>query len=119
MGEARVRQRWRSACPPRHHEPMPNCVVLLSGGLDSATCLAIAKSLGFDTHALTVAYGQRHQAELAAADRVAKAMGVADHRLVTVNLDVIGGSALTAEIDVPKNRDEHTMAGSIPITYVP
>ena len=98
---------------------MPSCVVLLSGGLDSATCLAIAKSLGFDAHALTVAYGQRHLAELAAANRVAKAMGVVDHRLVTVNLDVIGGSALTAEIDVPKNRDERTMAGSIPVTYVP
>ena len=98
---------------------MPNCVVLLSGGLDSATCLAIAKSLGFEAHALTVSYGQRHQAELAAADRVAKAMGVIDHRLVTVNLDVIGGSALTANIEVPKNRDESTMAEAIPVTYVP
>jgi 7-cyano-7-deazaguanine synthase len=98
---------------------MAACVVLLSGGLDSATCLAIAQALGFDAHALTVSYGQRHHAELAAANRVAKAMGVRDHRVVTVNLDVIGGSALTDRIAVPKNRDEREMASSIPVTYVP
>ncbi|MHB8637397.1 MAG: 7-cyano-7-deazaguanine synthase QueC [Fimbriimonadaceae bacterium] len=98
---------------------MPSCVVLLSGGLDSATCLAIAKSLGFDVHALTVSYGQRHQAELRAAERVAKAMAVTDHRHLSVNLDAFGGSALTADIDVPKNRDEGAMAASIPATYVP
>ncbi|HLK13286.1 MAG TPA: 7-cyano-7-deazaguanine synthase QueC [Fimbriimonadaceae bacterium] len=98
---------------------MPKCVVLLSGGLDSATCLAIADSLGFELHALTVSYGQRHQAELAAAERVARRAGVKEHRYVSVNLDAIGGSALTADIEVPKNRDEAAMSGSIPVTYVP
>lgn len=98
---------------------MPKCVVLLSGGLDSTTCLAIAKSLGFEVHALTVSYGQRHLAELEAAAKVAKAFGVEDHRTATVNLDVFGGSALTADIDVPKNREEHTMSEAIPVTYVP
>jgi 7-cyano-7-deazaguanine synthase len=98
---------------------MPKCVVLLSGGLDSTTCLALAKSLGFELHALTVAYGQRHRSEIDAATRIAKAMGVADHRLITVNLDVIGGSALTTDIEVPKNRSEAEMSGKIPVTYVP
>ena len=116
---SRADRAWRAKPDVGHHQGMPNCVVLLSGGLDSATCLAIAKSLGFDCHALTVSYGQRHQVELAAADRVAHAMGISDHRIVTVDLDVIGGSALTDDIEVPKNRDEHAMAGSIPVTYVP
>lgn len=98
---------------------MPNCVVLLSGGLDSATCLAIAKSLGFSPHALTVEYGQRHAVELDAAKRVASALGAVEHRLLSVNLDSLGGSALTANIDVPKNRDEQSMSESIPVTYVP
>jgi len=95
------------------------CVVLLSGGLDSATCLAIAKDLGFEAAALTVLYGQRHKVEIDAAKRVAAAMGVTDHRFVSVDLGQIGGSALTADIDVPKDRDEAAMGGEIPVTYVP
>ena len=98
---------------------MAKCVVLLSGGLDSATCVAIAQSEGFEVHALTVLYGQRHLAEIDAAKRVASAMGVKEHRLVKVGLDSIGGSALTSEIEVPKDREETDMSGDIPITYVP
>ncbi len=98
---------------------MPKCVCAFKWGLDSTTCLALAKSLGYEVHALTVAYGQRHASEIEAAARIAKAMGVVDHRLVTLNLDVIGGSALTSDIDVPKNRSEAEMGGSIPVTYVP
>jgi 7-cyano-7-deazaguanine synthase len=98
---------------------MPKCVVLLSGGVDSTTCLAIAKSLGFEVHALTVAYGQRHAFEIEAARRVAAAYGVEDHRVIGVSLNAIGGSALTDSIEVPKDRDESTMASDIPVTYVP
>lgn len=94
-------------------------VVLLSGGLDSATTLAIANSLGFETYALTVLYGQRHDVEVTAAKRVAEALGVKEHRFVSVDLNSIGGSALTADIEVPKDRDESSMAGEIPVTYVP
>jgi 7-cyano-7-deazaguanine synthase len=90
-------------------------VVLLSGGLDSATCLAIARSEGFECHALTISYGQRHSIELDAARQVAKNLGAEEHRFVHVELDQIGGSALTDEIDVPK--DEETVG--IPVTYVP
>lgn len=97
---------------------MPKCVVLLSGGLDSATVLAIARDLGFEALALTVAYGQRHKAELQAAERVAKALGAIEHKTVTVDLGAFGGSALTAEIEVPKDREESEMT-DIPITYVP
>ena len=97
---------------------MPKCVVLLSGGLDSATCLAIARSLGFETCALTVIYGQRHAVEIEASKRVAKALGAIDHRFVRVELNEIGGSALTDDIDVPKDRDESEMT-EIPVTYVP
>jgi 7-cyano-7-deazaguanine synthase len=81
--------------------------------------MAMAKEQGFECHALTVAYGQRHQAELAAASRVAKALGAATHRVVGVDLRAFGGSALTDEIDVPKDRDATDMAADIPITYVP
>jgi 7-cyano-7-deazaguanine synthase len=98
---------------------MPRCVVLLSGGLDSATALAIAKSLGFEPYALSVVYGQRHHAEIKAARRVAEAIGVAEHRFVTVGLDEIGGSALTDDIAVPKDRHSSEMASEIPLTYVP
>ena len=94
-------------------------VVLLSGGLDSTTCLAWAKARGFDCHTLAVDYGQRHRVELAAARRVAQALGVADHREVRVDLTAIGGSALTADIPVPRHRDEAVMAREIPVTYVP
>jgi 7-cyano-7-deazaguanine synthase len=97
---------------------MPQCVVLLSGGLDSATVLAIANDLGFEALALTVEYGQRHSAELQAAERVAKALGAIEHKTVTVDLGAFGGSALTAEIAVPKDREESEMT-DIPVTYVP
>lgn len=93
----------------------PTAVVLLSGGLDSATCLAIASNEGFDPIALSFDYGQRHNAELAAAQRVSRAFGVRDHRVVTLDLGMIGGSALTdSRIDVPT--EEST---GIPVTYVP
>lgn len=95
-----------------------NSVVLLSGGLDSTTCLAIAHAEGTRPHALTVLYGQRHAAEVEAAKRVAAALGVVDHKFVHVELNAIGGSALTDAIDVPKDRDESEMA-DIPVTYVP
>lgn len=98
---------------------MPRCVVLLSGGLDSTTALAIAKSLGFEPYALSVVYGQRHHAEIKAAKRVAEAQGVVEHRFVTVGLDEIGGSALTDDIAVPKDRHSSEMASEIPLTYVP
>lgn len=94
----------------------PRAVVLLSGGLDSATCLAIARDEGFETYALSVAYGQRHAAELAAAERVAKALGAREHRLAHVDLGQFGGSALTdANLAVPTDG----LQSGIPITYVP
>lgn len=97
--------------------PAPRAVVLLSGGLDSATCLAIARAEGFETYALSVAYGQRHAAELAAARRVAAALGAREHRLAHVDLGQFGGSALTdANIEVPTSG---VQAGGIPVTYVP
>ncbi|MBY0397498.1 MAG: 7-cyano-7-deazaguanine synthase QueC [Thermoleophilia bacterium] len=95
------------------------CVVLLSGGLDSATALAEARADGFETHALTVSYGQRHAVELAAARRVAAAMGVRRHIEQAIDLRAFGGSALTADIAVPKDRDDAELASGIPITYVP
>ncbi|HET8541853.1 MAG TPA: 7-cyano-7-deazaguanine synthase QueC [Anaeromyxobacter sp.] len=95
-------------------------VVLLSGGLDSATCLAVARRDGFEAHCLSVDYGQRHRAELARARRVARALGAADHRVVRVDLSAFGGSALTdARIAVPKGRSAARMAREIPVTYVP
>jgi 7-cyano-7-deazaguanine synthase len=90
-------------------------VVLFSGGLDSSTCLAIAKDEGFSPYALCVSYGQRHAFELQAAARVAKALAV-PLKVVTLDLRTIGGSALTADIEVPKDQDA---AGAIPVTYVP
>jgi 7-cyano-7-deazaguanine synthase len=94
-------------------------VVLLSGGLDSATALAEAKASGFALHALTIHYGQRHAIEGDAARRIAGALGVVRHVEQVIDLRVFGGSALTDEIDVPKDRDNQTIASSIPITYVP
>jgi 7-cyano-7-deazaguanine synthase len=94
-------------------------VVLLSGGLDSATCLAWAVARSFECTTLAVDYGQRHRIELEAARRVARAIGSRDHREVSVNLRVIGGSALTADLDVPVDRDEKAMGAGIPVTYVP
>jgi 7-cyano-7-deazaguanine synthase len=94
-------------------------VVLLSGGLDSTTVLAIAKNEGFLPYALSFRYGQRHEAELAAAAHVAAELGVEEHVIADVNLNVFGGSALTAEIDVPKQRSDADMSQGIPVTYVP
>ncbi len=94
-------------------------VILLSGGIDSATTLAIAKNLGFDIYALSFRYGQRHAIELEAALRIAKRYNVARHLIVDIDLRKIGGSALTADIEVPKNRDAEEMKKDIPATYVP
>jgi 7-cyano-7-deazaguanine synthase len=98
---------------------MKNAVVLFSGGLDSSTCLAIAKSQGFNAYALSFRYGQRHTVELEAAKRVAKHLGAAGHLILDVPLGCIGGSALTADIAVPKDRDVAQMETDIPVTYVP
>jgi 7-cyano-7-deazaguanine synthase len=97
----------------------PKAVVLLSGGLDSATALAEARASGFESYALTILYGQRHQVEVEAARRVAAALGVARHVELNIDLRAFGGSALTDAFDVPKDRDEASMASGIPITYVP
>jgi 7-cyano-7-deazaguanine synthase len=98
--------------------PRP-AVCLLSGGLDSATCLAYARREGFACYALSFDYGQRHRVELAAAARVAAAIGVERHLVTKIGLDAFGGSALTADIDVPKGRAAAEMGTGIPITYVP
>ncbi len=94
-------------------------VCLLSGGLDSATCLAHARRAGFECFALSFDYGQRHRVELEAARRVAASLGAADHRVVRFDLRAFGHSALTDEIPVPKGRDEAAMRQGIPVTYVP
>lgn len=97
----------------------PRAVVLLSGGLDSTTVLAIANAEGFECHALSFRYGQRHAVELDRAREVAVALGAARHVVVDVDLRQFGGSALTADIAVPKDRDASAIAGEIPATYVP
>jgi 7-cyano-7-deazaguanine synthase len=94
-------------------------VVLLSGGLDSATVLAIAKDQGYECYALSFAYGQRHVWELEAAKHVADSVGAKEHRVAAIDLRVFGGSALTADIDVPKGRATDEMNHGIPVTYVP
>jgi 7-cyano-7-deazaguanine synthase len=94
-------------------------VVLLSGGLDSATVLAIARSEGYELYALSFSYGQRHAWELEAAKQVAASVGVAQHRIAQIDLRVFGGSALTDDIAVPKGRAMEEMGHGIPITYVP
>ncbi len=94
-------------------------VCLLSGGLDSATCLAYARKLGYECYALSFDYGQRHSVELEAARRVSEALGATVHRVAKIDLRVFGHSALTDDIDVPKGRDEASMNADIPITYVP
>ncbi|MFB3777729.1 MAG: 7-cyano-7-deazaguanine synthase QueC [Bryobacteraceae bacterium] len=99
--------------------PRPKAVCLLSGGLDSATSLAWARAEGFDCYALSFDYGQRHAIELEAAARVAAALGAAEHRVVRIDLGSFGGSALTADIPVPKGRDPGEMGRGIPVTYVP
>lgn len=94
-------------------------VVLLSGGLDSATCLAIAGSEGYETHALSFSYGQRHRIELEAAARVAAGFGAKQHKVLSFDLAAVGGSALTADIEVPKNHTLEEIGEEIPVTYVP
>ncbi len=98
---------------------LESAVVLLSGGLDSAVTLAIARAEGQVCHALSFDYGQRHRVELLAAARIARALGAQSHRVVRIDLRAIGGSALTAEIQPPRDRDEAAMAAEIPVTYVP
>jgi 7-cyano-7-deazaguanine synthase len=97
----------------------PRAVVLLSGGLDSATALAIARAEGFRPYALSFRYGQRHAVELEAARRVAEAVGAVEHVVAEIDLRVFGGSALTAEVAVPKDRSLDDMSDGIPVTYVP
>ncbi len=94
-------------------------VILLSGGLDSATCLAIARSQGFDCYALSFCYGQRHSPELECAERLAEVMGAVEHHIVDFDLRKFGGSALTDDVDVPKGRAVQEMSDGIPVTYVP
>jgi 7-cyano-7-deazaguanine synthase len=94
-------------------------VVLLSGGLDSATVAAIAIGQGFEVNALSFSYGQRHSGELEAARRVAQSLDIANHRVANIDLRVFGGSALTDDIEVPKGRSAEEMGQGIPITYVP
>jgi 7-cyano-7-deazaguanine synthase len=98
---------------------MRRAVVLVSGGLDSATALAEARAAGFECYAMSFNYGQRHRQELEAAQRVCDSLGVGKHVVIDLNLRAIGGSALTADVDVPKHRDEATMSSGIPVTYVP
>jgi 7-cyano-7-deazaguanine synthase len=98
---------------------MKRAVVLLSGGLDSATTLAIAIAGGCETYALSFEYGQRHQIETDAARRVANSLGAKEHRIAKIDMRIFGGSALTDNIDVPKKRSETEIAYRIPITYVP
>ncbi len=98
---------------------MKRAVVLLSGGLDSTTCLAMAKAEGFEPACLVVSYGQRHAVEVERAKAVAAAFSVPDVRVVSLDLRAIGGSALTSDAPVPKDRDEGALASAIPETYVP
>ena len=98
---------------------MKKAVILLSGGLDSATCLAIAIENGFSPYALSFRYGQRHEFELNSAKAVSKSMGIEEHIILDIDLRAFGGSALTDEIEVPKDRDEVDITNEIPVTYVP
>lgn len=97
----------------------PHAILLLSGGLDSATALAIALRQGYCVHALTFRYGQRHQVEVEAARRVAARFGVTDHVVLSIDLRVFGGSALTSDLAVPKGRSPEEMGQGVPATYVP
>lgn len=99
---------------------MKKCVVLTSGGLDSTTTLAIAKSLGFELYALTFDYGQRHKYEINSAKKVAQYFAVKEHRIIVIDLRAFGGSALTDDIEVPvRGKLGHTSGDTIPVTYVP
>ena len=97
----------------------PKAIALLSGGIDSTTALALAQRQGFEAYALTFRYGQRHDVEIAAARRVARALHVGRHEIVEFDLRRFGGSALTSEIEVPKGRSAGEMGAGIPVTYVP
>ena len=96
---------------------LKKAVILLSGGMDSATILAMAKAEGYECHCLSFRYGQRHSVELNAATKIAKVFGAADHKIIDIDLGAFGGSALTADIPVPKNQTD--IGDTIPITYVP
>jgi 7-cyano-7-deazaguanine synthase len=98
---------------------MKRAVVLLSGGLDSTTTLAIAIAKGYEVYALSFDYGQRHQIEVEAARHIANSLGVKEHRVAKIDLRIFGGSALTDNVDVPKQRSETEIAHGIPVTYVP
>jgi len=98
---------------------MKRAVVLLSGGLDSATVLAWMRREGFACHALSFRYGQRHSVELDRAAEIARALGAVEHKVAEIDLRAFGGSALTADIEVPKDRDESSIARGVPVTYVP
>jgi 7-cyano-7-deazaguanine synthase len=98
---------------------MKKAVVLSSGGIDSTTAMAIARDEGYEIYSLSFFYGQRHAFELEAAQKVARAVGVAEHLVINIDLKKIGGSSLTDDIDVPKDRSETEMIQEIPVTYVP
>ncbi|HEX4637999.1 MAG TPA: 7-cyano-7-deazaguanine synthase QueC [Chthoniobacterales bacterium] len=98
---------------------MKHAVVLLSGGLDSATALAIARAQGYEIYALSFDYGQRHRRELEVAKKIAQSLGAKQHRIVKIDKQIFGGSALTDDVDVPKARSENEIRAGIPITYVP
>jgi 7-cyano-7-deazaguanine synthase len=98
---------------------MKRAVVLLSGGIDSTTTLAIAMAEGYEAYALSFDYGQRHKIETQAAHRVADSLGAKEHRVAKIDLRIFGGSALTDDIDVPKHRSEKQIAHGVPVTYVP
>jgi 7-cyano-7-deazaguanine synthase len=100
-------------------KPNKKAVILLSGGLDSATVLAIAKAQNFDCYAISFEYGQRHNIELDYAKKQAELQKIVEHKIIKIDLRAFGGSALTADIAVPKNRDENIIASEIPVTYVP
>jgi 7-cyano-7-deazaguanine synthase len=98
---------------------MKRAIILLSGGIDSTTALAIAIAEGYETYALSFDYGQRHQMETQAARRVANSLGAKAHRVAKIDLRIFGGSALTDDLDVPKQRSEKEIGHGIPVTYVP
>lgn len=104
---------------PRTAPPSKKAVVLVSGGLDSAVVLARATADGFSCHAISFDYGQRHRCELNAAARVVRHLGAADHKTIAVDLRSIGGSSLTSETEVPKDRTDEEIGGAMPSTYVP
>ena len=113
-----------SSAPCTHRKELklsrpPKAVVLLSGGLDSATTLAITKSQGFDCYAMSFRYGQRHEVELTCAQKVAQSLGVKQHHVTDIDLRAFGGSALTSDAEVPKERSDEDMNQGIPPTYVP